>query len=78
MAALKKQLYAQMEQQRMNYDEKIDGLELSLRKCQQTIVKLEGTVLEKDTLLTKKAEVEKQRDTWKAHHDSMEASKQEL
>ena len=56
----------------------MNELELSLRKCQQTIVKLEGTVLEKDAMLTKKAEVEKQRDTWKAHHDSMEASKQEL
>ena len=31
-----------------------------------------------NTHLTEKADVERQRDTWKAHHDSMEASKREL
>ena len=64
-----------MDQQRRQFESKIDELELSLRKCQQTIVKLEGTVLSLNTHLAEKADVEKQRDTWKAHHDSMEASK---
>ena len=67
-----------MERQRSAYEMKISELEISLRECQKTIVKLESTVLEKDTILTKKRDVEKQRDTWKAHHDSMEASKREL
>ena len=61
-----------MNDQRANYEAKINELEMSLRNCQQTIVKLESTALELNTRLTQKADVEKQRDTWKAHHDSME------
>ena len=68
----------EMESQRRQYETKIDELELSLRRCQQTIVKLESTVLTLNTHLTEKADVEKQRDMWKAHHDSMEASKRDL
>ena len=45
---------------------------MSLRECQKTIVGLESTVLELNTILTEKIDVEKQRDLWKAHHDSME------
>ena len=41
-------------------------------------MKLESTVLELNTRLTKKADVELQRDQWKAHHDSMEAAKHDL
>ena len=89
MAALKKRCAEQIarltsefetrsESQRAQYETKIDELELSLRHCQSTIVKLEGTVLQLNTHLIEKADVEKQRDTWKAHHDSMEASKREL
>ena len=89
IAALKKQIADQlarmkaaheteMEQQRSAYDLKIDELELSLRRCQQTIVKLESTVLELNTRLTQKEDVELQPSQWKEHHDSMERSKQEL
>lgn len=41
-------------------------------------VKLESTVLELNTRLAAKQDVEEQIDLWKAHHDSMEHSKQEL
>ena len=78
MASLKKRLAAEMENQRVQYEAKINETEMSLRQCQQTIVRLESTVLELNTRLTKKTDVEKQRDEWKAHHDSMEAAKREL
>ena len=39
---------------------------------------LESTAIELNIVLEKKTDVEKQRDEWKAHHDSMEASKREL
>ena len=67
-----------MEQQRSSYETKIDSLELSLRKCEKTIVQLESTVLELNTYLTEKQDVEQQRDMWKAHHDSMENAKREM
>ena len=67
-----------MNKQRSAYELKIDELEMSLRRCQQTIVKLESTVLELNTRLTQKEDVERQLATWKAHHDSMEHSKREL
>jgi len=41
-------------------------------------VKLESTVLELNTRLAQKEDVELQLDTWKAHHDSMQTSKQDL
>ena len=72
---MRKSHETEMENQRIKYETKIDDLELSLRKCQQTIVTLEGTVLQLNTHLTEKADVEKQRDTWKVHHDSMQAAK---
>jgi len=78
MATHKKRLAAEMERQRKEFDHKTTELELTLRQCQQTIVKLEGTVLQLNTHLIEKRDVEKQRDTWKAHHDSMEASKKDL
>jgi chromosome segregation ATPase len=59
MARLQSQHESAMEAQRSTYELKIDELELSLRKCQQTIVKLEGTVLSLNTHLTEKADVEK-------------------
>ena len=58
--------------------ESVDELEVSLRKCQQTIVRLESTVLELNTRLTQKEDVESQLALWKNHHDQMEASKREL
>ena len=67
-----------MEQQRIQYDKHINDLEASLHTCETTIVKLESTVLELNTILTEKEDVEQQRDLWKEHHDSMEASKAEL
>ena len=62
MAAHKKKLAAQMENQRATYETKINELEMSLRGCQQTIVRLEGTVLQLNTELTQRVDVEKQRD----------------
>lgn len=41
-------------------------------------VKLESTVLELNTKLAAMEDVAEQLETWKAHHDSMEASKTEL
>ena len=52
MSAHKKKLAAEMNQQRQNYEAKINELEGSLRNCQQTIVRLESTVLELNTHLT--------------------------
>ena len=78
MAELKKTHEFTMNEQRTVFETQINGLEDSLRQAQKTIVKLESTVLELNTILTSKRDVEKQRDTWKAHHDSMEASKREL
>ena len=62
MARLQSQHETEMEQQRREYHSKIDELELSLRDCQKTIVRLEGTVLELNTRLTQKEDVERQRD----------------
>ena len=67
-----------METQRSAYETKISELEISLRECQKTIIKLESSVLEKDTLLTEMLDIKLQRDQWKAHHDSMEQSKRDL
>jgi len=47
-------------------------------KYQQMTVKLESTVLELNTRLASKEDVEEQRDLWKAHHDNIQTSKQEL
>lgn len=41
-------------------------------------VKLESTVLELNTRLAQKEDVERQLVLWKEHHDSMENSKREL
>ena len=41
-------------------------------------MRLQGDNTELNARLTAKHDVEAQRDTWKAHHDSMEMSKQEL
>ena len=78
MAQMRSTHEREIESQRKIFEVKIDELELTLRQCQQTIVKLEGTVLQLNTHLIEKRDVEKQRDTWKAHHDSMEASKKDL
>ena len=71
-------LTIQMEEQRNTYEIKIDELEQTLYKYQQMTVKLESTVLELNTRLASKEDVEDQRDLWKEHHDSMEDSKREL
>ena len=78
IAKMKSHHETMMERQRSEYENQINSLEFSLRECQQTIVKLESTVLELNTILSEKIDVEKQRDMWKAHHDSMEASKRDL
>jgi len=57
---------------------KIDTLETNLRKCQQTIVTLESTILSLNTTIAKKQDVEKERDLWISHHDNMEVQKTEL
>ena len=57
---------------------KIDMLEINLRKCQQTIIGLESSVCELNTILAKKQDVEKERDLWISRHDAIEAAKQEL
>lgn len=67
-----------MEEQRSHYETKINELELTLNRYQQTTVKLESTVLELNQRLSQKEDVEEQLAQWKAHHDSMEASKEEL
>ena len=41
-------------------------------------VRLESTVLELNTRLAQKEDVEEQLESWKNHHDSMENSKREL
>lgn len=61
-----------IEKMRDEYEVKIDELELNLRKCQKTIVELEGTVLTLNTKLEKKYDVEKQRDMWRERHDNMD------
>ena len=63
---------------RHEYETKIDELELNLRKCQKTIVELEGTVLTLNTKLEKRYDVEKQRDMWRQRHDEMDVQKKEL
>ena len=78
MATQKKRFAAEMEKQRINYENQLYQTQVSLRQCQQKIVTLESTVIELNIVLEKKTDVEKQRDEWKAHHDSMEASKREL
>ena len=73
-----KRLTLEMEEQRSTYELKINELELTLEKYQQMTVKLESTVLELNTRLAQKEDVEEQLETWKNHHDSMENSKREL
>ena len=41
-------------------------------------IRLESTVLELNTKLGQKDDVENQLGTWKAHHDTIEMSKAEL
>ena len=53
-------LTKEKEEQRSQNEIKINELEMSLRKCQQTIVKLESVVLELNTRLSQKQDVEKQ------------------
>ncbi len=73
-----KRLTILMEEQRQTYELNINELEITLEKYQQMTVKLESTVLELNTRLAQKEDVERQLEIWKSHHDSMEVSKQEL
>lgn len=66
------------EELRDTKDKKIDTLELNLRKCQQTIVSLESTILKLNITLTEKQDVEKERDLWIHRHNDIEAAKLEL
>ena len=59
MANLQSQHETEMESQRSQYEDKINRLDNTLRECQKTIVRLEGTVLELNTRLTQKADAEK-------------------
>ena len=67
-----------LEEQRETYDLKINELNITLDKYQTELVSLNAKVLERDTRLAQKADVEKQLELWKGHHDSMENSKREL
>ena len=53
-----KRLTLEMEEQRTTYELKINELELTLEKYQQMTVKLESTVLELNTRLAQKEDVE--------------------
>ena len=66
------------EELRDTKDKKIDTLELNLRKCQQTIVSLESTILKLNITLSEKQDVEKERDLWINRHNDIEAAKLEL
>ena len=67
-----------LEEQRETYELKINELNITLDKYQTELVSLNAKVLERDTRLAQKADVEKQLELWKGHHDSMENSKREL
>ena len=54
---------------------RISELEVTLERYQNMTLKLESTVLELNTRVTQKEDVEKQLATWKAHHENMESSK---
>ena len=66
-----KRLTTLMEEQRSTYELKINELEITLERYEQLTVKLESTVLELNTRLAQKADVEDQLAAWKEHHDSM-------
>ena len=59
-----KRLTIQIEEMRTTYELRINELELTLQKYQQMTIKLEATVLEKDTRLGQKEDVEEQLGTW--------------
>ena len=63
---------------RVEKQEKIDTLEDNLRRCQQSIVTLESTVLSLNTIITEKKDVEKERDMWIERHDDIENQKTQL
>lgn len=73
-----KELTINMDSARSNYEQRINELELTLQKYQQMTIRLESTVLELNTRLGTKEDVENQLGTWKAHHDTIEMSKAEL
>ena len=73
-----KRLTLELEEQRSTFELKINELEITVQRYQQITVKLEATVLELNTRLAQKSDVEQQLALWKEHHDSMEVSKQEL
>ena len=73
-----KEITINMESARSNYEIRINELELTLQKYQQMTIRLEATVLELNTRLGTKDDVEQQLGTWKAHHDTIEMSKAEL
>lgn len=73
-----RKLELEKEQQRENDQLKIDELSLTLEKCNQNIIALDGNKLELETKLQKKQDVEEQIGSWKAHHDTMEMNKGEL
>ena len=73
-----KTLHQNMEKMRSEYELHIDELKVTLNKYQQQLLALEAKVVELDTRLAQKEDVEEQLATWKAHHDSMDKSKKEL
>lgn len=56
---MKSQHESEMNSQRSTFETKISELEISLRDCQKTIVKLESEVLERDAIIAEKQDVEK-------------------
>ena len=67
-----------MESQRSNYERKINGLESQITVQKQTIFQLESKILEINTILTRKADVEEQLRTARDHESRMDKAKREL
>lgn len=71
-------LNREMESQRSNYERKINGLESQITAQKQTICQLESKILEINTILTRKADVEEQLRTARDHESRMDKAKREL
>lgn len=70
-----KRITMAMQESEQTLNMRISELEVTLEKYQSMTLKLESTVLELNTRLSQKEDVEKQLATWKAHHDNMEQAK---
>ena len=70
-----KRITMAMQESEQTLNMRISELEVTLERYQNMTLKLESTVLELNTRLTQKEDVEKQLATWKAHHENMQSSK---